>query len=271
MRMHQVFSLLLSFALSLSLANGAALDASKRQAQTTLNIQTLPATPVATSALLIDTSVPKNPAPTPANEGPAEQFKMFKGQNRQVMLLNRNWTTWRDSVPNRDAKAERYKIRNAMVHARNFYWAEAASFAEPDAPFISDAPSGDLTVFQQAANDAENYCYAQANSAVEVINKDPVMFCYLGYTIRLSTTRNETMRVKCLEAAKIASQLAQYVIDDSQTAYGSLPPFPGMTWEMVGTSFWSEDPSWVVYIGNEAGSTCDPSDSWPIWPAKKAP
>ncbi|KAK6334144.1 hypothetical protein TWF696_002646 [Orbilia brochopaga] len=127
-------------------------------------------------------------------------------------------------------------------------------------------------------SDDPAYCYAQAHSAVSrpstLWARDPIMFCYLGYSIRLSTTRDETMRITCLDAAKIALELAEYVTQPSQTFWGPQPGnLTGKPWEALGTSFWSEDTSWLVYIGKEQpDKDCSKTDlDSRYWPATKPP
>ncbi|KAF3920650.1 hypothetical protein ABW21_db0206214 [Orbilia brochopaga] len=237
---------------SLDFANGAAVEIFKREPET--GTVTLPSTAVATGPLQIDTSVPASPTgqpPAPVPEPPGV-YDQYKGQNKQVLLNNIDWNAAGDE--------ERKKLKKAMRNALNFWWTGAViNGLGDDVTFIGDPGNPeDFARFQDVANNAELYCFSVPRSAdAEAASlQDPQIYCENKYSIRLGNTRNEVMRIRCLDAVKIAVQLADYITEPNQAFSGPSPNVPEnkkWPWEAVGTSFWSDDPSWFIYIGKENG------------------
>ncbi|KAK6360044.1 hypothetical protein TWF696_001163 [Orbilia brochopaga] len=209
-------------------------------------------------------------------------YDRFKGMNTQVFI--RNWP--KDQVNPTDVRT----IQLMTIKARNWYtWLEDYAISQ-QRNFNIDSTVFEEDLYIKFANsdyiqgpqtEAEGiYCYAQAHSAINGDPLDPIMYCdETGFSIRLHTTRDNTMRILCSDAAKIAGNLAKLLpidpgalIPDSKPALplqtqDAVPTHPGREWETIGHSLWSEDPSWFVYIGKEAPGGCLLPDPKVMWPA----
>ncbi|KAF3914583.1 hypothetical protein ABW21_db0205651 [Orbilia brochopaga] len=234
------------------------------------------------------TANPKPPirAKIPGSEPDPSYYEKFKGQNQQIYIRN-------------VADIKNFGVDDASLmtaQARLFFWTRDLINAEPTSmdldKFVGDPARNSRTV-ANIQTDIDNdpnpvYCWAQPHSDTNdkgLPQLDPIMYCdETSFSIRLHTSRDTSMRIKCSAAAKIANDLISMIKSEAQGLSGtSSPQLPPQyivnpiekasltMWETVGRSFWSEDPTWFVYIGKESQGNCKFPGWRNLWPALNEP
>ncbi|KAK6352360.1 hypothetical protein TWF730_009189 [Orbilia blumenaviensis] len=213
------------------------------------------------------TPFPQAPPSKPSEPDVGKLKERYSSEQRQVYLRNGDFPGGEDA---------QYTLERSMAKARwTFFLSEiqAQPGGEGNFRWIEPtAPPDETAEFFRNVQKAEVFCYAQAHSAIEGNPLDPMIFCdpKTGYSIHLHTTRDDTMRVRCSDAARIAWEWAR--ANRGQPHEGPrpeveqvdpIPSYPGREWQTLGQSFWSQDPSWIVYIGKEDCTSQDPRIFWP--------
>ncbi|KAK6510270.1 hypothetical protein TWF481_004987 [Arthrobotrys musiformis] len=233
------------------------------------------------------TSTLAGSAPTEVPSVDINEYAIYGGLNRQVYVSN--WdidgsgvVNTRKLLDNGPGAVEFYKVRKAMKNSLLYFYRQGTSDmidAENIASLFAKQPIENIVTFDlksslelegsvTGANVPKNIlCSVQGRSEFEGANRDPIVYCdELGYSIRLHNEEEAPKSINCLDAAKIAYELSLYLVarpDNSEVrdkywvhAGRKIPTTPERRWETIGHSFWSEDPSWFVYIGKEPPGSC---------------
>ncbi|KAK6338543.1 hypothetical protein TWF730_002606 [Orbilia blumenaviensis] len=224
------------------------------------------------------------------------EYSTYKGSKRQVYVTN--WDIEKNGkinprtlIDGPTKSAQYFMVKNAMKNALLYFYnrslSEKTSADNIESLFkgepIESTVREELNKTTKTPDEEEKtdvFCAAQPHSQYEGENFDPIMYCdESGFSIRLHNAREETLSIKCLDAAKVAYELSLHLAvpplksdDEAKEWVHTGKPIattPDRIWETIGHTFWSEDSSWFVYIGREPIESCkfksNPVDYWPAF------